>query len=375
MKLKGKICVFLVLLYLCASLHAAEVDEPGKESQWFVPEGVVYVTAETKHNEKAKQQLMAAFVKAEQKLYPLSKKYSGYLFLGPLLSSRIRSTDPQQVAQLRSAGYQVKLTEDFTPEFKGVVAKTNAEKKILSHLLSDRWGTNEDLKVRRLTPEELAFMWFFISWDIKEPVYVVQGKKHNWLVDVGALTEDDIWIEELNDPCVRMGFEQHISPCFCFDVNMNGRQWSAGFVEQPQLCDDSDAEVTSQEGGWLVYEPEVPQESNQPVSLNSMQLLTQEWIIGQNFTAEEIASWVEQVGKQLNQNVKAGQNGQIAIEIHWNLDADSSYEVMYQGHIDTNWLQQITDVLAATEPLQPVSDDIAFVMVFDVRTESPKQEP
>ncbi len=225
----------LLVLNTSAQQTGDKTDDP----EWFVPEGVVYTSGEAKDVEHVRKALEMAFKKHQKGIYKQSKKLPGYFFLGPLISSRLLDENPKQVSNLRTVGYRIKLLEDFEPNFQGLLAKTKKEKKLLSQLLSDRIGDTKKVTLRKLTPKELAFMWYFISWNIKEPVFVLETDERNFLIDVGAIEDNQLWVEEISDPCFKFGFEDIISPCLCFEVMMEEKKWSAGFIENPEQCDVS----------------------------------------------------------------------------------------------------------------------------------------
>ena len=227
--------ILLGVMFTCTA-SAENGSSTQSDSEWFVPDGVVYIPSDDKQVETVRKELEMTFSKHRKSIYKFVKKQSGYFFLGPLLSSRIRDESPRKVMKLRTVGYRVKIMEDFEPKFQGILAKTNKEKKLLSQLLSDWIGDAKKIKLRRLKPDELAFMWYFVSWDIKEPVFVLETDKHTFLVDVGAISENQLWIEEMSNPCYQFGFEEIMSPCLCFEVQIEEKKWSGGFFEKPQEC-------------------------------------------------------------------------------------------------------------------------------------------
>jgi hypothetical protein len=241
----------LFFLFLTVILVGVAETADTEDSNWIVPEGIVYIKGDVQINDDAKKQLLKTFNDHEKGLYKLAKKQSGYFFLGPLLSSRIKEASPKLAADLRSVGYKIKITADFEPKFNGLLAKTNNEKKLLSQLVSNRIGDTREIRLRRPKPDELAFMWYFISWDIQEPVFVLETDNHTFLVDLGAVNEDQLWIEEISNPCYQFGFEDIISPCLCFEVVLNGKKWSAGFTKAPLKCTanvEKQAQVSQETG-------------------------------------------------------------------------------------------------------------------------------
>jgi|GEM_PF-6346142 len=355
--------ILTILLGILLACHAsAKQDNTTDNSEWFVPEGVVYVPGDEKAVEEVRSELLKTFTDHKKKLYKLAKKQSGYFFLGPLLSARIRDENPIKASELRTAGFWIKILEDFEPEIKGLLAKTNEEKKLLSQLLSDRIGDSKKILLRKLHPDELAFMWYFISWDIKEPVFVLETDDHTFLIDFGAMSENQLWVEEISDPCYQFGFEEIMSPCLCFEVQMEAKKWSAGFLEKPKECTVNTIQTNS------VSQQDPDEIQNLAVSLEAVLFIDDEYVIGANMATEVMASWIKMVELELNESVLPGQEGKIAIKVTAQVTGHPEFEIKYQNEIKEDWLLLLDRQLATVENINAKHQAVNFELVFVVNS-------
>jgi hypothetical protein len=103
--------------------------------------------------------------------------------------------------------------------------------------------------------------------------------------------------------------------------------------------------------------------------LNTVHLLSSEQIIEQNFNAMKLADWMDGISEALNKSVTSGQKGQVAIEVLIKVQGNSEYNLGYQERIDKSWLSIVSEFMDKIEYLKPKTDDIEFIMIFDVDTE------
>jgi hypothetical protein len=54
----------------------------------------------------------------------------------------------------------------------------------------------ENIKVRKLKPNELSYYWSVISFDIAEPIFIIESESHKYLIDMGE-KGNIIWLDEV----------------------------------------------------------------------------------------------------------------------------------------------------------------------------------
>src|SRR5262245_705011 len=70
---------------------------------------------------------------------------------------------------------------------------------------------------RATTPDEMALIWFYIGWDITEPVFTVEQAGRPLVVDFDEMGQSVVWIEG--------------HPAALFPSSI-GRRWSQGVLLQ-----------------------------------------------------------------------------------------------------------------------------------------------
>jgi len=54
---------------------------------------------------------------------------------------------------------------------------------------------DEEVSLRRANETELDWYWTLISWDIEEPVFVVENEQHSFLFDFGAMIDSMVYVD------------------------------------------------------------------------------------------------------------------------------------------------------------------------------------
>ena len=67
----------------------------------------------------------------------------------------------------------------------------------LESYIRDELKNDESFIIRRLNPEEMRLYWGMITYDISEPIFIIESKSHNFLID---FQEDKVmWIDDFKD--------------------------------------------------------------------------------------------------------------------------------------------------------------------------------
>lgn len=194
----------IAALVLAATVIAA--DEPVAP---VVPEGVRYKKASAEVNERAEQKLRRVFAAdaADKDVLDLFEKK--VLICGPGLWQEIK--DEPAVATMGEGKVTIQV-----PVLDGTAKPTGREQKFKGQLFQtdeevlafwkafSKHADFADFKVRKLTTEELRIYWAMISFDISEPVFVVEGKRHRILVQFTSPEQLRVaWIDDLANLSLR----------------------------------------------------------------------------------------------------------------------------------------------------------------------------
>jgi len=220
--------LLMVLLMLTSGLstwaHAETV---------LVPEGIRYQKIAPKVDEKARETLAAALHSIP---VDWSRLVSGSgkqrTFLGTFLGIQIAQIKPLSEFNLTNLRSKIPLSKDMNVESMSLVALDSPERARLIELLNAHVHPPRKFEIRKATPEELAIIWFFVSWNLQEPLWIVEGEGKRFAFDFDAQGNRVEWIEDLSKPCIRFGMTtDNTTPCFCMSAPFDGKHAEVGFNE------------------------------------------------------------------------------------------------------------------------------------------------
>ncbi|MBL8910163.1 MAG: hypothetical protein JNM17_05590 [Archangium sp.] len=253
-----------------------------------VPKGVTYVVAKPEVNAKAKAQLVKMFTGSPPQLQVAESK-AGIVMLGPFLG--------QKLAALDMSGF---LKTDVIVPFGDVTAQMSSygsrspeEFKAMMKLLRDL-APSGAVNIRPMTPEEMKLVWPFISWDLDEPLFVVESEGKKWLFDFDETGTQPFWIEDLSAPCFTA--EALKGKCLCARVMKKKGNYELAFLEG-NPCVDAGAQSSSP----------APKNDN-PLGLDRsvVDLLVTKFLIAnslmeQRITVDALAGYIKRLMAQVTQ--------------------------------------------------------------------------
>ncbi|MEW6282133.1 MAG: hypothetical protein AB1758_26240 [Candidatus Eremiobacterota bacterium] len=161
----------LLALLMWLTGLAASAQEPW-EDPVLVPPGVTYKRTDAATLKKAVQFLRTVLA---PDYHGPEKLFGSVVACGPFLWDRVRGRPEMAAAEgppMRIAPFGVE-----GKGFKGEASCALLEKEIRASL-----ATDGGFKVRRPTSDELALYWALIPYDIDEPIFVVESKRHRYLM-------------------------------------------------------------------------------------------------------------------------------------------------------------------------------------------------
>lgn len=174
--------IFIVLQLFCAPKKKVIImtpEEYGTE--------VVYKKISDEKNATAKRLIEEMFLKKDTILiHP--QVNSSFFFCAPFLWSRIKDSIPVK----DSVGMRTTLkVPSLDPNSYGEIAdfdarifRTDNDVKLALSIITSNIGKIDSLIVRKLTEVEKSMYWTYISWDIEEPVFMVDVNGRNLLIDL-----------------------------------------------------------------------------------------------------------------------------------------------------------------------------------------------
>jgi hypothetical protein len=174
-----------VILSLLASLTFF-VSFAQSEEKITIPKGIVYKYCDKKIVDKAK--LLITENLSDSTKYDLCDKL---LIVGPVLWNRFKNIEllnkienGNTTFNVDKKQYEGKMTQD--------VADT---KKVWNELRKEVKG--QKFVIRKLNERELQYYWAVISFDIDEPLLVVETSEHKYILNILKDSLKLMWLDEV----------------------------------------------------------------------------------------------------------------------------------------------------------------------------------
>lgn len=149
-----------------------------------IPKGITYKYCEAKTIEEAKK-LISENISDETK-YTLSQDI---LIVGPQLWNRYKDIKRLNEIEGGNATFHVdnlELKGKMTQDIKDA-------KKVWDEFRKEVKG---EYKIRKANEEELKYYWSVISFDIEEPLLIVETKEHNYILNILKKDLKLMWLDE-----------------------------------------------------------------------------------------------------------------------------------------------------------------------------------
>lgn len=188
-----RIYTFTIIL-ICFLFSFAQETEKIK-----IPKGVVYNYVENSTNEKAKKLIQEGLLKNDYSL--LGKN----LMIGPTLWKRFEGKE-----NLKKIPGKVEFHIDDLQVDGKMAQNLDDSKKIWEELKKEISG---DFKVRKANEAELNYYWATISFDIEEPLFIVETQEHIFILNFLKKDLKLFWIDEfpqrktINNPIDKTTYE------------------------------------------------------------------------------------------------------------------------------------------------------------------------
>jgi len=163
--------VFFILIFSCAPT----LKTTGRND---IPNGITYKDADSATNAKAFNKLNSALADSSSTISWFDGGMGCMPFLWKQLSSNPYFAD--------AGGAEMTIMVPFGGEvrtFKGKSFRRKADLDSLQSFLVQTIRNDAPYVIRKPSPRELNLYWAFISFDIEEPVFVIESRSHLFLVD------------------------------------------------------------------------------------------------------------------------------------------------------------------------------------------------
>lgn len=174
MKLKNTL---LLLFYI--TFCSAQKDETIK-----IPKGIVYNYCDSKVVEKAKKLISKNL--SDNNDY---KILQANLIIGPELWKRFK--DNERIQKIEKGKVQFHV-DDLVID--GKMSQNINDSKIIWDEFKKE--VSKDFTIRKANEEELKYYWSVISFDIDEPLLIIETKEHNYILNLLKKDLKLMWLDE-----------------------------------------------------------------------------------------------------------------------------------------------------------------------------------
>jgi len=152
-----------------------------------IPSHVAYKYCKGKVYEQAK-----ATIQQELTGKPAYSLSSGFMILGPKLWERYKTVE--EIGAIE--GGKVRLIVDEVKLDAKLIQNLNDFELVWNQMRSE--VADQDILLRKATYKELVYYWSIISFDIVEPLIVVETNEHNYILDIDPKTMTIEWLDEIS---------------------------------------------------------------------------------------------------------------------------------------------------------------------------------
>lgn len=166
-------------------LFALNISSAQKIETITIPKGIVYNYCSDKIIDKTKKMITSNI--ADSTDYSLLQKT---LIVGPVLWSRFKEYKKIQTIEKGKVSFHV---DDLILE--GKMSQDINDSKIIWNEF--RKEITENYIIRKANEQELRYYWSVISFDIDEPLLIVETKNHNYILNVLKKDLKLMWLDEV----------------------------------------------------------------------------------------------------------------------------------------------------------------------------------
>lgn len=169
----------LLLLLLCINFSFAQDKET-----ITIPKGIVYNYCDPKVVEKAKKLITQNLSNSDN-----NKLLQNTLIIGPELWKRYKDNKKIQAIEKGRVEFHV---DNLIIE--GKMSQDVEDTKIIWEEFKNEVA--QDFTIRKANEHELRYYWSVISFDIDEPLLIVETKEHNYILNILKKDLKLMWLDE-----------------------------------------------------------------------------------------------------------------------------------------------------------------------------------
>lgn len=300
----GFIVLFSLLINICYGQDVEKVT---------IPNGVTYKYCDVKTIEKAKRLIAENLLDSSK--YTLSQNI---LIVGPQLWNRYKDIKVLNEIEGGNTTFHVdnlELKGKMTQELKDA-------KKVWAEF---RKEVNGDFKIRKANEAELIYYWSVISFDIDEPLLIVETKEHNYILNLLKKDLKLMWLDEA--------------------PRMNGLKTYENGVEVKSVS-----------------------KGEKETKLERIVLLNDDETLKKNTSVEDITKIMEACSKAFEELFASStKEGKILIQFELG-KTKNNIEFMVKGDVDSDIMKEFEKLINGEKFPKSKSDPIKFQLLYKVNS-------
>lgn len=206
----------------------------------IAPKGVTYIPATASANSLARTELKSIFSGNRAEFSKLISK--GVAKYGKVIAGIFMTMSFNESGRLSNAALAPGFTyvplrdkDKHRLQAKIVAAETDKQADSLASIFYATYGPSAKITISKLEESDMQFIWFYIGWNISEPIYVVHEKNRKFVFEFGPRGKSLRYLEDLTSPCFRLRVSSHDTPCICQKVIHKGNVYENVF-QPKKLC-------------------------------------------------------------------------------------------------------------------------------------------
>jgi len=165
--------LFLLLFLFCLCLYNVTGQEENREigiyiSDVIIPEGIVYRKAADDINNQAINYLIELV-----NGYKIYNNPPNMIMIGPRMWISLKKREEINGSPTIPVSYLMPWNGEII-EFEGAVVRSQERTRPVIGLFRNLFNL-ENIKIRKLNNNELKYYWAICSWDLEEPLFVIEG--------------------------------------------------------------------------------------------------------------------------------------------------------------------------------------------------------
>jgi hypothetical protein len=240
--------------------------------------------------------------------------------------------------------------------------------------------------------EELAIVWYYIAWDIEEPIFVAEDKSHKFIFGFKPPEGERLfWVEDLTNPCFKLGQEggKALTPCLCEVAEPHGRRYDVAFRECKEPLDGGTSIAPYHDpisgetyrGDWRRYDPAggagAADKNRTP---SHVVLLTSQKTFADNIEVKTLGEFIKRVSDAVDAVAQAEKETYgLIVEVTLNPTEKGSFKMAVNYKGDQASIQAalttIYDRVAALDFPHTKGELVKFQVIFDIGPRKPGDKP